>query len=313
MTSEISAPSEALAAAPRHGVLVLDKLSGITSRAALDQAAAWFPPRTRLGHAGTLDPLASGVLVLLLGQATRLVEFVQELPKTYAAWVRLGVQSDTDDADGACEPFSVARRPTIEDVRQALVSFTGRIEQVPPRYSAAHVDGRRAYKLARKQKDFELAPRAVEIKRLAIESYDYPDLKLDVECSKGTYIRSLARDLGLRLGCGGLIAGLRRTRTGSFRVEESVSLEGSAESAWQHVLPLESAIAHLPAIRVEGILLWRLQQGQVMSLAEIPAPPSSPGPTWAVFDPAGKLALVAKHDELEQRLIPWKVFPLITP
>ncbi len=192
-----------------HGLLVLDKPSGITSRGALDRAAGWFPRGTRLGHAGTLDPLASGVLVLCLGRATRLVEFVQDLPKTYKARIRLGAHSDTDDATGACVPVPDVCPPALGEIQQAIGGFVGPISQVPPRYSAAHVQGRRAYKLARKEREFKLTPRTITIERIAIDAYHFPHLDLTIDCGKGTYIRSLARDLGESLGCGGLIAALR--------------------------------------------------------------------------------------------------------
>ena len=308
MTRPNSTSSEAPSPAACHGVLVLDKPAGITSRAALDQAAAWFPPRSRIGHAGTLDPLASGVLVLLIGQATRLVEFVQDLPKTYSAVVRLGVQSDTDDTDGVCVPVAGARQPALEEIREALSAFMGQIEQIPPKYSAAHVQGRRAYKLARKQQDFELAPRLVEIRRLDIESYAYPDLRFEIDCGKGTYIRSIARDLGLKLGCGGVIAGLRRTRIGQFKVEDGVNLEADGTAVWKRLLPLPAAIVHVPTIELDGLELKRLQQGQVMALANCAVRPVLSGPTWAVLDRTGNLAVIAKFDAEQNLLMPWKVF-----
>src|SRR5262245_19826772 len=187
------------------GLLVLDKPGGITSRDAVDRAQRWFPRRTRIGHTGTLDPLATGVLVLCLGVATRLTEYVQRMAKTYRSTFRLGARSDTDDADGTVTPFTEAPVPSDADVRACLAGFVGEIEQTPPPYSAAKVTGRRAYGLARRGEDVELAPRRVQIYGIDVLAYNYPLLELEVRCGKATYIRSLARDAGERLGCCGLV------------------------------------------------------------------------------------------------------------
>src|SRR5215470_5095250 len=146
-----------------EGLLVLDKPGGMTSRTALDRALRWFPRGTRMGHTGTLDPLATGVLVLCLGAATRLAEYVQQMGKTYHSLFRLGVTSDTDDADGTLNAVQGAADPGLEAVRTALLRFLGTIEQVPPAYSAAKVTGRRAYDLARQGEDVQLRPRAVQV------------------------------------------------------------------------------------------------------------------------------------------------------
>src|SRR4051794_35563280 len=179
-----------------HGLLVLDKPVGITSRDAVDRALGWFPPKTRVGHTGTLDPLASGVLVLCVGRATRLTEYVQAMGKTYVADVMLGGRSATDDAEGPITLVAVHRIPDRAAVEEALSHFVGRIEQVPPAYSAAKVGGRRAYDLARRGADVALAPRTVRVDAIDVRAFDYPRLTLEVRCGKGTYVRSLARDLG---------------------------------------------------------------------------------------------------------------------
>src|SRR5262249_9674427 len=177
------------------GLLVLDKPAGITSRSAVDRALRWFPRRTRLGHAGTLDPLATGVLVLCLGGATRLAEYVQRMGKTYTSTFVLGATSDTDDADGTVTPVPGAADPGRGAVAAALAGLVGTLEQVPPAFSAAKVTGRRAYDLARRGEEVPLRPRPVEVYGIDVLRYEYPFLDVEVRCGKGTYIRALARDL----------------------------------------------------------------------------------------------------------------------
>ena len=290
-----------------HGLLVLDKPSGITSRAALDRAAAWFPPDTRVGHAGTLDPLASGVLVLCLGKATRLVEFVQDLPKTYRARVLLGARSDTDDADGVCVPMPDVRVPTLPEIRETLNRFVGEIQQVPPNYSAARVQGKRAYNLARKQRDFELAPRLVKIQQITIDAFAYPYLDLVIDCGKGTYIRSLARDLGERLACGGLIAALRRTRIGSFDETTALGIDADGSQVIKNLLPLGHAVALLPRLAMSESLVNRLCMGQRLAATDIPNYPFASSCELAVFNAAGELAVLVKYEQELARISPIKV------
>ena len=204
------------------GLLVIDKPTGMTSRTAVDRASGWFPRKTRIGHTGTLDPLASGVLVLCIGLATRLTEYVQCMSKVYRAGVTFGASSNTDDAEGAVTPTPHVLVPARQDVERALASFVGAIQQVPPAYSAAMVSGRRAYDLARQGKEVSLTPRTVVVHAIDVLGYEYPHLEIEVRCGKGTYIRSLARDLGEELGCGGFIASLRRLAVGCFQAGEPV-------------------------------------------------------------------------------------------
>src|SRR5690349_8551537 len=208
-----------------HGLLVLDKPLGVTSRAAVDRALRWFPRGTRLGHTGTLDPLATGVLVLCVGHATRLTEYVQAMGKAYTADVVLGARSATDDAEGPITPATVKRPPDRVAVNAGLAQFVGAVEQVPPAFSAAKVTGQRAYDLARRGGAVDLTPRTVRIDRIDVLEFDYPRLRLEVLCGKGTYIRSLARDLGDRLGCGAYLGGLRRTRVGPFTPADAALLD----------------------------------------------------------------------------------------
>jgi tRNA pseudouridine55 synthase len=269
-----------------HGLLVLDKPSGITSREALDRAAKWFPRKTKIGHAGTLDPLATGVLVLAVGQATRLIEYVQAMPKTYRTRIRLGATSDTDDADGAVTENPSATPADETAVRSALAGFVGEIEQVPPAYSAARVDGRRAHALARKGAAVELAPRRVRIDRIDVRDYRWPALELDVHCGKGTYIRSIARDLGRVVGVGGYVTILRRLAIGPFTVETAVSLEADADAARGKLLPMATAVTGLPSLLVSPEDIRRLRNGQAI-------PATGEGET-AVLGAAGELVAVGQ-------------------
>ncbi len=257
-----------------HGLLVLDKPSGITSRAAVDRAQSWFPRGARIGHTGTLDPLASGVLVLCIGVATRLTEYVQRMPKVYRATITLGATSDTDDADGTITPFSPLPLgagpgvrasdvvPSRVDVDQALATFIGTISQVPPAFSAAKVTGRRAYALARKGESVDLAPRPVTIHRIDVTCFAYPALEIMVHCGKGTYIRSLARDLGQRLGCGGYISELRRLEVGPFNEADAIALDAAADAARGRLLPAWRAVQAEPPVVLSDVETAKLSQGQ---------------------------------------------------
>jgi tRNA pseudouridine55 synthase len=294
---------------PFHGLLVLDKPGGMTSREAVDRSLRWFPRGTRVGHTGTLDPLATGVLVLCVGAATRLTEYVQRLRKTYRTGLRLGARSDTDDADGTITPVAVEQPPDRGTVELRLQEFIGPIDQVPPAYSAAKVTGRRAYDLARQGEEVTLRPRRVHIDRIDVLDFAYPRLELEVRCGKGTYIRSLARDLGERLGCGALVETLRRTRVGPFEVGDAVALEADAATARSRLRPLSDAVYGLPWLTLEAADVARLRQGQGVRPAKISiAPAPAAGDEVAVFERNGTLAAVCVLDE-GGRLRPVKVLP----
>jgi tRNA pseudouridine55 synthase len=297
-------------ASPYHGLLVLDKPGGMTSREAVDRAQRWFPRGTRIGHTGTLDPLATGVLVLCIGAATRLTEYVQDMGKTYRAGVRLGARSDTDDADGRVTPVDVPSPPEPGAVRARLDEFLGAIRQVPPAFSAAKVNGRRAYDLARRGEEITLAARIVRIDGIDVLSYAWPRLELEVRCGKGTYIRSLARDLGERLNCGGMIEALRRTRVGPFTVADAVPLDAEAAFAQARLQPLSAAVAELPHIEVLQAQTVRLWQGQraypFNSGSHSPLPPA--GSEVGVFGPCGVFVGVCRLDGKGDSLSPRKIF-----
>jgi tRNA pseudouridine55 synthase len=258
-----------------HGWIVLDKPIGMTSTHAVAVIKHLFAAK-RAGHAGTLDPLASGCLPIALGEATKTVPFVVDSRKTYLFTVRWGEERDTDDAEGRVVSTS-EQRPDAAAIRALLPRFTGTIEQVPPRYSAVKIDGERAYDLARDGEIVELAPRAVAIHRLElIETPDRDHAVLAAECGKGTYVRSLARDLGRVLGALGHVSALRRNRVGPFGESDMISLEpleslchraAAGEGHFADVLlPVETALDDIPALAVTPADAARLARGQAVLL-----------------------------------------------
>jgi tRNA pseudouridine55 synthase len=283
------------------GFLIIDKPLGMTSRAAVDHAARWFPRGTRLGHTGTLDPLATGALVIAFGAGTRLVDYVQRMEKTYETGVRLGARSDTDDAEGTITPAEVGVPPARQAVANLLPEFIGNISQSPPAFSAAKVAGRRAYVLARRGADVDLAPRLVQIHDIRLARYEYPNLDLEVRCGKGTYIRSLARDLGERLGCGGYVTFLRRTRNGPFKVDAALPLEADADAAQNALLDLSCALADLPRVEITLADAERFAHGQALSWTGSPTTSEV-----TVFDVQQKLVGAGRIENQELR--PVKVF-----
>jgi len=274
---------------PLSGVLNLHKPTAVTSRDVVNQVAR-LSRKTKVGHAGTLDPLASGVLVVCVGAATRLIEYVQRMPKTYRTVVRLGATSDTLDADGRIEEADSPRAPSEAEVRTALATQVGTIAQKPPAFSALKVAGRRAYDLARAGQAVELAPRPVTIERIDLLSYAWPRLELEIACGSGTYIRSIARDVGEHLGCGGLVEVLTRTRIGAFTIEDAVDPDGlTAESLRTQLRPALEAVAGLPVVRVSASEVAAVAQGRAVSLPE-PVPAGE----VALVGPDGALVAVAE-------------------
>lgn len=204
------------------GVLNLNKPAGVTSRDCVNVVQRIVRP-VKVGHAGTLDPMATGVLLVSVGPATKLISLLQQQAKTYAAGIRLGVTSDTDDSTGRIIEEPQTAPVDREVVERTLQQFVGRIEQVPPAFSAVKVNGRRAYSKARKGEDFQLTARPVDVYRIELTAYRWPDLEVTIECGSGTYIRSIARDLGQALGCGGLMTALERTAIGAFTTETAIA------------------------------------------------------------------------------------------
>ncbi len=207
-----------------HGVLVVDKPLGVSSMGVV-RVVRRRAGQAKTGHAGTLDPLATGVLVCCLGRATKAVNVLMDTTKVYEATVDLSAFTNTDDAEGRPEPVHVDSPPTGDAVSAAVVEFEGVIQQTPPAFSAVKIGGERAYKLARTGRPAATAPRPVRIDRIEIVGYAWPELQLIVTCGKGTYIRALARDIGRRLGTGGHLTALRRTRVGPYAIDRAIPLD----------------------------------------------------------------------------------------
>lgn len=247
------------------GFLNVAKPSGPTSHDQVAAARRLFGTR-RVGHAGTLDPLASGVLPIALGRATRLIDHLAEADKSYRAIVELGLRTATDDLEGEILERRPVPRLEQAEIESALRAFVGRSLQRPPAFSAAKIGGRRAYALARGGHAVEVPPREVEIYRLELLDCDLPRFTFEVDCSKGTYVRSLARDLGLRLGTVACLAGLVRLRVGRFRLEEAVSLaelgQWTDERRLTAVRPADVVVDHLPALVLDERALEDFRYGR---------------------------------------------------
>ena len=297
-----------------HGWIVLDKPVGMTSTHAVSVVKRLFRAK-RCGHAGTLDPLASGALPIALGEATKTVPFVMDGRKLYRFTIRWGEERDTDDAEGRTVSMS-KERPSPEAVRALLPSYTGLIQQIPPRYSAIKIEGERAYDLARDGEQVELAPRPVEISRLELVNIPDPDhAVLEAECGKGTYVRSLARDLGRTLGCFGHVSALRRATVGPFGEETMILLEhlealchraASGEGNLADALmSVETALDDIPALAVSRADAARLQRGQAALLRGRDAP-NFRGTVYVTL--SGQLLALAELDRGE--IVPKRVFNL---
>jgi tRNA pseudouridine55 synthase len=218
-----------------RGLLVVDKPAGPSSMDVVRRVRR-AAGGVKTGHAGTLDPLATGVLICCLGGATRSVDRLMNLPKVYEAHVDLSAFTSTDDREGQREEVAVARPPAREQVEAACASLVGVIEQAPPAFSAVHVKGQRAYKLARRGQAVDLPARPVRIDAVEVLSYAWPMLSLRITCGRGTYIRSLARDIGKRLGTGGHLAALRRTAVGPYTLEQALPLDQLDQPITQDML-----------------------------------------------------------------------------
>jgi len=261
---------------PVDGILLLDKPVGMTSNAALQVVKRLFRAR-KAGHTGSLDPLASGLLPVCLGEATKVSAYLLDADKHYRVRVRLGITTTTGDADGEMlesRPVGPLDRARLEAV---LAGLRGEIEQVPPMYSALHHQGQRLYELAREGIEVERAPRRVTIHALDLLAADGETLDLAVHCSKGTYVRTLAEEIGAGLGCGAHVAALRRTGVGPYGEEGMVTLaaldaEAGAEGSDldRHLLPIPSALAHWPQVRLSADAAFYLRQGQAVMVPRAP-------------------------------------------
>jgi tRNA pseudouridine55 synthase len=251
------------------GILNVNKPAGITSYDVVAKIKRLSGER-RVGHAGTLDPAATGVLPVCLGRATRVVEFIMGSPKTYLAVIELGVNTDTYDASGTVtsrSDYSCVSRKLVET---ALDSFRGDIQQAPPMYSALKYGGRPLYELAREGRNIERPSRIVSIQSLAVIEWEPPRFTLEVTCGRGTYIRSLAHDLGQALGCGAHLVSLARTRYGPFDIRAAVALPQLESGDWQHFLyPADFVLQDLPAVTLNDTRVAAMKNGQILDLGGI--------------------------------------------
>ncbi len=287
------------------GVLVVDKPIGLTSHDVVQIIRKGTNIR-RAGHTGTLDPRASGVLVVLVGPAVRLSEYVSASDKRYQAIVRLGTTTDTYDGDGhvtSSKPVEI----TEEQFEATLSTFIGEIEQVPPPYSAVKVKGRRAYEMAREGEEVDLQPRIIQVYNLELLEWAPPEAVIDVYCSSGTYVRSLANDLGKSLGCGAYLVGLRRTKSGRFTLRDAVPLRKLREAFdshdwYQYLIPAAEALSDWPAVELDGDQVEAIRHGHRIP-AEADSKPQARGVSMQ-----GELVALLELDAEKSEWQPKKVF-----
>jgi len=282
------------------GILLLDKPAGLSSNQALQRARRIFRAR-KAGHCGSLDPLATGLLPVCFGQATRFSSYLLGAAKAYRARCRLGETTTTGDAEG--EILERREPPTAEEQLQRVLSaFTGRIEQVPPMHSALKHEGRRLYQLAREGREVERAARTVEIHRLELLACELPDIDIEVQCSKGTYIRSLAEDIGRALGCGAHLVALRRTEVDELSVDDAQSLErlqalaeDDPQTLDRLLMPPETALEHFPCIELQSAAACDIRHGKRVATA----PENAPGLYRLVAADGGFIGLGEVRDDGE--------------
>lgn len=287
------------------GVLVVDKPVGLTSHDVVQIIRKGTNIR-RAGHTGTLDPRASGVLVILIGPAVRLSEYVSASDKRYQAIIRLGTTTDTYDADGhvtSSAPVNI----TEEQFETTLKQFIGEIEQVPPPYSAVKVKGKKAYEMAREGEEIDLQPRKIQVYNLELLEWAPPEAVIDVYCSSGTYVRSLAHDLGTSLGCGAYLVGLRRTKSGRFTLRDAVPLrklrEAFEQGNWyQYLIPAAEALSDWPAIELSTDQVEAVRHGH-----RVPAEQDAKGMARGISQ-QGELVALMEVDLATQEWQPRKVF-----
>ena len=259
------------------GIVVLDKANGLSSNAALQEVKRLYEAN-KAGHAGSLDPLATGVLPVCLGEATKVSQFLLDSDKRYRTRIKLGIRTDTGDSEGAIiernEGISVSRKA----IERALTKFKGEVEQVPPMHSAIKMNGVPLYKLARKGITVEREPRLVTLYQICLVEFVNSELELEISCSKGTYIRTIADDLGQELGCGAHVIELRRTQAGVFTEKDSISSEELAlekenrglDKIDQFLIPMDRAIQDLPEVNLPSITASHVKNGQAVLVRHLP-------------------------------------------
>ncbi len=288
------------------GVLVVDKPIGMTSHDVVDVIRRGTNIR-RAGHTGTLDPRASGVLVILIGPAVRLSEFVSASDKRYHATLRLGSSTNTFDGEGVITSSASAANIDQEQFEHTLDQFVGEIQQVPPPYSAIKIKGRKAYEMARQGEEVILEPRTIHVYSLELLEWDPPEAVLDVFCSSGTYVRSLANDVGTSLGCGAHLVGLRRTQSGRFTLRDAISLNRlqeafTARNWYRYLIPAAEALSHWPMVELDADQVELVRHGH-----RVPAEAGSNGWVRGVSE-QGDLVALLELDEATMEWQPRKVF-----
>lgn len=288
------------------GVLVVDKPVGLTSHDVVQIVRKGTNIR-RAGHTGTLDPRASGVLVILIGPAVRLSEYVSASDKRYQAILRLGASTDTYDAEGQITSTASVEDITEEQFQNVLQQFIGEIEQVPPPYSAVKVKGKKAYEMAREGEEVELQPRTIQVYNLELLEWAPPEAVIDVYCSSGTYVRSLAHDVGVALGCGAHLVGLRRTKSGRFTLRDAVPLrklrEAFEKGNWyQYLIPAAEALSDWPAVELAQEMVEAVRHGH-----RIPAQ-AGIGKMARGISEQGELVALLEFDPETSEWQPRKVF-----
>lgn len=290
------------------GVLVIDKPVGMTSHDVVQVVRRGTGIR-RAGHTGTLDPRASGVLVVLVGPAVRLSEYVSASDKRYQAIIRMGESTDTFDADGEVirrSPVNISR----EEIEEALTQFEGTVEQVPPAYSAKKIEGKKAYELAREGEDVELEPKEIDVYHLELLEWDAPEAIIDVYCSSGTYVRALANDLGEVLGCGGNLVGLRRTKSGEFALRDAVQLRKLEEAFdngdwYKYLIPAAEALSDWPSRELSFEEVDLVRHGHRIAVEEEPEDPDH----WVcAVSQQGELVALLEYMPEDKEWQPRKVF-----
>jgi len=292
------------------GILNINKTTGMTSHDVVAKIRKLLKQK-RVGHAGTLDPAASGVLPICVGHGTRVAEYLSESGKAYRAEILFGIVTDTYDREGSILRTSDTRKLSLASIEERLPHFMGAQMQMPPLYSAIKLQGQPAYKRMRAGEEITLEPRPIEIYALHIVTWQAPVLTLDIECSKGTYIRSLAYDLGEQLGCGAHLAGLIRTRSGPFTLEKSSTLEQLTDIIEQgtlseYIFPADYAIQQYPALHLDEETSTRVLHGNAFH-AELPV--LQPESNLArIYNDKGSFLAIAHWDAEEQMWQPKKVF-----
>ena len=252
------------------GVININKPAGWSSRATLARVERLLRP-VKVGHAGTLDPLAEGVLVACLGPATRLIEHVQRMPKEYRATFLLGRRSPSDDVDSEMELLADPPTPTRAEIESLLPRFTGVIEQRPPAFSAVKIDGQRAYKLARRGREVETSLRKVAVYEIALGRYDYPEMELSIRCSSGTYVRSIGRDLAEQLGTAAVMSALVRTAIGPFCVTAAMNPRApDLERLRDYLQSPLAAVPEMPRLELTELQVFEVQRGGLIKVEDLP-------------------------------------------